>query len=127
MTETTHTLVIGGGQAGIATSAHLQKQGVSRLDVVNYIAHGISKVQPAKAVPDRSRVVARPDTGVAGLQMAGRAGMARMVNGVRTNRVKEPSTPAEPVGRWWKWLAPPCYSAGHDSRYPRLRPSYHRH
>jgi putative flavoprotein involved in K+ transport len=31
MTETTHTLVIGGGQAGIATSAHLQKQGVPHL------------------------------------------------------------------------------------------------
>ena len=31
---------------------HLQKQGVSRLDVVNYIAHGISKVQSAKAVPE---------------------------------------------------------------------------
>lgn len=31
MTETTHTLVIGGGQAGIATSAHLQKQGVQHL------------------------------------------------------------------------------------------------
>ena len=31
---------------------HLQKQGVSRLDVVNYIAHGVSKVQPAKAVPE---------------------------------------------------------------------------
>jgi putative flavoprotein involved in K+ transport len=28
MTETIHTLVIGGGQAGVATSAHLQKQGV---------------------------------------------------------------------------------------------------
>ena len=31
MTETTHTLVIGGGQAGVATSAHLQKQGVPHL------------------------------------------------------------------------------------------------
>ncbi len=31
MTETTHTLVIGGGQAGIATSAHLQKHGVPHL------------------------------------------------------------------------------------------------
>ncbi|MFP5479232.1 MAG: flavin-containing monooxygenase [Alphaproteobacteria bacterium] len=31
MTETTHTLVIGGGQAGIATSAHLQKQVVQHL------------------------------------------------------------------------------------------------
>jgi putative flavoprotein involved in K+ transport len=28
MTETIHTLVIGGGQAGVATSAHLQKHGV---------------------------------------------------------------------------------------------------
>jgi putative flavoprotein involved in K+ transport len=28
MVETIHTLVIGGGQAGVATSAHLQKQGV---------------------------------------------------------------------------------------------------
>jgi putative flavoprotein involved in K+ transport len=31
MTETTHTLVIGGGQAGVATSAHLQKHGVPHL------------------------------------------------------------------------------------------------
>lgn len=31
MTETIHTLVIGGGQAGVATSAHLQKQGVPHL------------------------------------------------------------------------------------------------
>lgn len=31
MTETTHTLVIGGGQAGVATSAHLQKQGLPHL------------------------------------------------------------------------------------------------
>jgi putative flavoprotein involved in K+ transport len=31
VTETTHTLVIGGGQAGIATSAHLQKHGVAHL------------------------------------------------------------------------------------------------
>lgn len=31
MTETVHTLVIGGGQAGVATSAHLQKQGVPHL------------------------------------------------------------------------------------------------
>lgn len=31
MTETTHTLVIGGGQAGVATSAHLQKRGVPHL------------------------------------------------------------------------------------------------
>jgi putative flavoprotein involved in K+ transport len=31
MTESTHTLVIGGGQAGVATSAHLQKQGVPHL------------------------------------------------------------------------------------------------
>ncbi|WP_103256242.1 flavin-containing monooxygenase [Tabrizicola aquatica] len=31
MTETTHTLVIGGGQAGVATSAHLQKQGIPHL------------------------------------------------------------------------------------------------
>lgn len=31
MTETTHTLVIGGGQAGVATSAHLQKHGVLHL------------------------------------------------------------------------------------------------
>lgn len=31
MSETIHTLVIGGGQAGIATSAHLQKQGVPHL------------------------------------------------------------------------------------------------
>jgi putative flavoprotein involved in K+ transport len=29
--ETIHTLVIGGGQAGVATSAHLQKQGVPHL------------------------------------------------------------------------------------------------
>jgi putative flavoprotein involved in K+ transport len=31
MVETIHTLVIGGGQAGIATSAHLQKRGVPHL------------------------------------------------------------------------------------------------
>jgi putative flavoprotein involved in K+ transport len=31
MTETIHTLVIGGGQAGVATSAHLQKQGIPHL------------------------------------------------------------------------------------------------
>lgn len=31
MTETIHTLVIGGGQAGVATSAHLQSQGVPHL------------------------------------------------------------------------------------------------
>ncbi len=31
MTETLHTLVIGGGQAGVATSAHLQKQGIPHL------------------------------------------------------------------------------------------------
>jgi putative flavoprotein involved in K+ transport len=31
MTEATHTLVIGGGQAGIATSAHLQKHGLPHL------------------------------------------------------------------------------------------------
>lgn len=31
MTETVHTLVIGGGQAGVATSAHLQKHGVPHL------------------------------------------------------------------------------------------------
>lgn len=31
MTESIHTLVIGGGQAGVATSAHLQKQGVPHL------------------------------------------------------------------------------------------------
>ena len=31
MTETIHTLVIGGGQAGVATSAHLRKQGVPHL------------------------------------------------------------------------------------------------
>ncbi len=31
---------------------HLQKQGVSRLDIVNFIAHGISKVQPSKAAPE---------------------------------------------------------------------------
>jgi putative flavoprotein involved in K+ transport len=31
MVENIHTLVIGGGQAGIATSAHLQKQGVPHL------------------------------------------------------------------------------------------------
>jgi putative flavoprotein involved in K+ transport len=31
MTETTHTLVIGGGQAGVATSAHLQKHGVPHI------------------------------------------------------------------------------------------------
>ena len=31
MTETIHTLVIGGGQAGVAASAHLQKQGVPHL------------------------------------------------------------------------------------------------
>ncbi len=31
MTETIHTLVIGGGQAGVATSAHLAKQGVPHL------------------------------------------------------------------------------------------------
>lgn len=31
MHETVHTLVIGGGQAGVATSAHLQKQGVPHL------------------------------------------------------------------------------------------------
>lgn len=31
MTESTHTLVIGGGQAGVATSAHLQKHGVPHL------------------------------------------------------------------------------------------------
>jgi putative flavoprotein involved in K+ transport len=31
MTETTHTLVIGGGQAGIATSAHLARHGVPHL------------------------------------------------------------------------------------------------
>jgi putative flavoprotein involved in K+ transport len=31
MTETVHTLVIGGGQAGIATSAHLQRRGVPHL------------------------------------------------------------------------------------------------
>ncbi|NHB78218.1 flavin-containing monooxygenase [Rhodobacter calidifons] len=31
MTETTHTLVIGGGQAGIATSSHLQKHGIPHL------------------------------------------------------------------------------------------------
>lgn len=30
-TESIHTLVIGGGQAGVATSAHLQKQGVPHL------------------------------------------------------------------------------------------------
>ncbi|MGL4237876.1 flavin-containing monooxygenase [Tabrizicola sp.] len=33
MTEKVHTLVIGGGQAGIATSAHLQKQGLPHLVV----------------------------------------------------------------------------------------------
>lgn len=33
MTETVHTLVIGGGQAGVATSAHLQKHGVPHLVV----------------------------------------------------------------------------------------------
>lgn len=31
MTESIHTLVIGGGQAGVATSAHLQKHGVRHL------------------------------------------------------------------------------------------------
>lgn len=31
MTETIHTLVIGGGQAGVATSAHLRKQGVPHI------------------------------------------------------------------------------------------------
>lgn len=31
MTETIHTLVIGGGQAGVATSAHLQKHGIPHL------------------------------------------------------------------------------------------------
>jgi putative flavoprotein involved in K+ transport len=31
MTEAIHTLVIGGGQAGVATSAHLQKQGIPHL------------------------------------------------------------------------------------------------
>lgn len=31
MVETVHTLVIGGGQAGVATSAHLQKRGVPHL------------------------------------------------------------------------------------------------
>ncbi|HLQ18785.1 MAG TPA: NAD(P)/FAD-dependent oxidoreductase, partial [Tabrizicola sp.] len=31
MNETVHTLVIGGGQAGVATSAHLQKQGIPHL------------------------------------------------------------------------------------------------
>ena len=31
MTDRIHTLVIGGGQAGVATSAHLQKQGVPHL------------------------------------------------------------------------------------------------
>ncbi len=31
MTETVHTLIIGGGQAGVATSAHLQKHGVPHL------------------------------------------------------------------------------------------------
>ena len=31
MVESIHTLVIGGGQAGVATSAHLQKQGVPHL------------------------------------------------------------------------------------------------
>ena len=31
MTETTHTLVIGAGQAGVATSTHLQKQGVPHI------------------------------------------------------------------------------------------------
>lgn len=31
MSESIHTLVIGGGQAGVATSAHLQKQGVPHL------------------------------------------------------------------------------------------------
>jgi putative flavoprotein involved in K+ transport len=31
MTETVHTLVIGGGQAGVATSAHLQKHGIPHL------------------------------------------------------------------------------------------------
>ena len=31
MTQTLHTLVIGGGQAGIATSTHLQKEGVPHL------------------------------------------------------------------------------------------------
>ena len=31
MTESIHTLVIGGGQAGVATSAHLQKQGIPHL------------------------------------------------------------------------------------------------
>lgn len=31
MNETVHTLVIGGGQAGVATSAHLQKHGVPHL------------------------------------------------------------------------------------------------
>ncbi|MDP3197084.1 NAD(P)/FAD-dependent oxidoreductase [Tabrizicola sp.] len=31
MTETIHTLVIGGGQAGVATSAHLQKRGIPHL------------------------------------------------------------------------------------------------
>jgi putative flavoprotein involved in K+ transport len=31
MTETIHTLVVGGGQAGIATSAHLARQGVPHL------------------------------------------------------------------------------------------------
>ena len=31
MNETVHTLVIGGGQAGVATSAHLQKNGVPHL------------------------------------------------------------------------------------------------
>ncbi|MFN4203526.1 MAG: flavin-containing monooxygenase [Tabrizicola sp.] len=33
MTETIHTLVIGGGQAGVATSAHLQKLGLPHLVV----------------------------------------------------------------------------------------------
>jgi len=31
MTESIHTLVVGGGQAGVATSAHLRKQGVPHL------------------------------------------------------------------------------------------------
>ena len=31
MTETIHTLIIGGGQAGVATSTHLQKLGVPHL------------------------------------------------------------------------------------------------
>jgi putative flavoprotein involved in K+ transport len=31
MTETTHTLIIGGGQAGVAASAHLQKLGVPHI------------------------------------------------------------------------------------------------